>query len=194
MPRFLRSSKRNIFTCRAVHVDVGEVNGRVFANNSGIDFYPHFVRQREEQERRRYVKRVAFMLAFRVRRYLRLRIGLHMDQREALEHLTPFLFVGNNRYRTSGPEIGTRAKLDGGRLWVCTAPRTVPENFLCTALSTVLGRAVEQQLNIFETEEISVQPGTKRVNMATDGEVTVMDAPLHFVIRPHALMVVVPTR
>ena len=25
---------------------------------------------------------------------------LHMDEAEALEHLTPFFFVGNNRYQT----------------------------------------------------------------------------------------------
>ena len=85
-------------------MDVGEVNGRVFVNNSGVGFYPHFVRQREEQEKHGHIKRVAFMLALRavVRRYFRLRMKVHMDEAEALEHVTPFLFVGNNRYQTSG--------------------------------------------------------------------------------------------
>ena len=58
-----------------------------------------------------------------VRRYFRLRIEAHMDRTEALERVTPFLFVGNNRYQTSGREIGTRARLDSGRLWICTAQR-----------------------------------------------------------------------
>ena len=30
---------------------MGEVNGRVFVNNSGIGVYTHLVRQREEQQR-----------------------------------------------------------------------------------------------------------------------------------------------
>ena len=56
------------------------------------------------------------MLALRsvMRRYFRLRMKLHMDQAEALEHVTPFLFVGNNRYQTAGLEIGTRSRLDSG--------------------------------------------------------------------------------
>ena len=62
-------------------------------NNSGLGFYPHFVRQREEQERRGHVKRVAFMLALHavVRRYFRPRINVHLDEAEALEHVTPLL-------------------------------------------------------------------------------------------------------
>ena len=35
---------------------------------------------------------------------------VHMDQAEALEHVTPFLFVGNNRYQTAGLKIGTRSR------------------------------------------------------------------------------------
>jgi YegS/Rv2252/BmrU family lipid kinase len=194
IPTNLETAVRNIFTGHVVNVDVGEVNGRVFVNNSGIGFYPHFVRQREEQERRGYVKPMAFMLALRsiVRRYFRLRMKVHMDQKEALEQVTPFLFVGNNRYKISGPEIGTRSQLDAGRLWVCTAPRTARRNFVRTALSALFGRDAEQELNAFETKEISVQPGTKRVNVSTDGEVSVMDAPLHYIIRPHALRLIVP--
>jgi len=194
IPQNLKAAVRNIFTGRAVSVDVGEVNGRVFVNNSGIGFYPHFVRQREEEERRGRVKRVAFILALRsiVRRYFRLRIKLHMDQEEALEHVTPFLFVGNNRYQTSGLEIGTRPKLNNGRLWVCTAPSAAHRNLLQIALSALLGRDAEQKLNAFEAEEIWVQPETGRVNVSTDGEVSLMESPLHYISRPQALRVIVP--
>ena len=119
VPLNLEAAVYNLFTGKIRNVDVGEVNGRVFVNNSGIGFYPHFVRQREELERRGHVKRVAVLLAVRavLRRYFRLRMKLHMDEAEALEHLTPFLFVGNNRYQTSGLDIGTRLNLDSGRLW-----------------------------------------------------------------------------
>jgi len=196
VPRSLEGAVRNVFTGQVVEVDVGEVNGRIFVNNSGIGFYPHFVRVREEQERLGHPKRVAFMLALHslVRRYFRLRINVHMRKAEALEHVTPFLFVGNNRYRTSGFEIGTRAGLDSGRLWVCTAPQTGRENFLRVAFRTLMGRAIDQELHAFETEQICVQPETARINVSTDGEVSVMDTPLHYRIRPRALRVVVPTK
>ena len=175
-------------------MDVGEVNGRVFVNNSGVGFYPHFVRQREEQERHGHIKRLAFMLALRamIRRYFRPRMKVHMNQAEALEHVTPFLFVGNNRYRTSGLQIGTRPKLNSGRLCVCTTPTSGRRNVISVAMRTLAGRATDQELNAFETEELWVEPGTERVNVSTDGEVSIMDAPLHYRIRPHALGVVVP--
>jgi len=194
IPQKLEAAVRNIFTGRVSIVDVGEVNGRIFVNNSGVGFYPHFVRQREEQERHGHVKRVAFLFALRsvVRRYFRLRIKVHMDQAEALEHVTPFLFVGNNRYQTSGLEIGTRSRLDSGQLWVCTASRTDRQNVLRIALRTLVGRATDQELSAFEVNEIWVQPGTERVNVSIDGEVSVMNAPLHYRVRPRALRVVVP--
>jgi len=81
--------------------------------------------------------------------------------------------------------------LDAGRLWVCTAPRTGRQNFVRTALSALAGRP-DEGLHVLEVEDISVEPGTPRVNVSTDGEVSVMSAPLHYRIRPQALGVLVP--
>jgi diacylglycerol kinase family enzyme len=149
IPLSLAAAVRNLFTGQISKVDVGEVDGRVFVNNSGVGFYPHFVRQREEQEKHKHVKRLAFMLALRsvIQRYFRLRMKVHMDQAEALEHATPFLFVGNNRYRTSGLQIGTRPELNSGRLWVCTAPTSGRRNVISVAMRTLAGRATDQELN-----------------------------------------------
>ena len=60
-------------------------------------------------------------------------------------------------------------------------------------MRTLVGRATDQELNAFEAEDLWVEPGTARVNVSTDGEVTVLDAPLRYRIRPHALGVVVPS-
>jgi len=194
VPVNLEAAVRNLFIGRAIKVDVGEVNGRIFVNNSGIGFYPHFVRQREEQERHGHIKRIAFMLALRsvVRRYFRLRMRARMGRAQALEQVTPFLFVGNNRYRTSGLGMGTRPALDSGRLWVCMSSSPGGRHVIRTTLKTLLRRESDEDLNAFEAEELSVEPGTVRVNVSTDGEVSVMNAPLHFRIRPRALAVIVP--
>ena len=194
VPLSLEAAVRNIFTGRVTNVDVGEVNGRVFVNNSGVGLYPHLVREREEEQRHGHVKWVAFVLAVGsvLRRYSRLRVRLHMDEAEALARVTPFLFVGNNRYEIAGLEIGRRTSLDSGRLWVCTAQRTGRRNLLRMALRALIGRVTDRELNAFEVEEIWVQTGTPRVNVSTDGEVNLLDAPLHYRIRPHALGVVVP--
>ncbi len=196
VPLGLEAAVRNVFTGQVTKVDVGEVNGRVFVNNSGIGLYPHIVRQREEEQRHGHVKWVAFVLAVSsvLRRYAQLRVRLHMDEAEALARITPFLFVGNNRYEISGLEIGRRTSLDSGRLWVCMTPRTGRRNLVRMALRALMGRVTDHELNAFEAEEIWVQTATPWVNVSTDGEVSVMDAPLHYRIRPHALGVVVSAR
>jgi hypothetical protein len=57
-----------------------------------------------------------------------------------------------------------------------------------------VGRETDQELNAFEVEELWAEPGTARVNVSTDGEVSIMDAPLHYRIRHHALDLIVPMR
>ena len=196
IPLNLEDAVRNVFSGQVVKVDVGEVNGRVFVNNSGIGVYPHLVRQREEQQRHGHRKWLAFVLAVgaALRRYSRLRVKLHLSEAEALARLTPFLFVGNNRYEVAGLEIGRRLSLTSGRLWVCTAPGAGRRNLIGMAWRTLTGHASDHELNGVEVEEIWVRSPTPWVNVSTDGEVSLMAAPLHYRIRPGALGVLLPTR
>ena len=196
VPLDLESAVRNVFTGQVTKVDVGEVNGRVFVNNSGVGIYPHIVRQREEEQHHGHLKWVAFVLAVGsvLRRYSRLRVRVHMNEAEALARVTPFLFVGNNRYEVTGLEIGRRMSLDSGRLWVCMTPHAGRRNLVRMALRALMGRVTDHELNAFEVEEFWVHLETRWVNVSTDGEVNVMNAPLHYRIRPRALGVVVPVR
>ena len=116
--------------------NVGEVHGHVFVNNSRIGFCPGFVLQREERER---------ALRSVVRRYFRLRMKVQMDQGE---HVTPFLFVGNNQYQTAGLKIGTRLGTHG-------AAYPWPVRADCSG--TLVGRETDQALNTLEVKEIWVQ-------------------------------------
>jgi diacylglycerol kinase family enzyme len=194
IPLDLEDAVRNFFTGQVVKVDVGEVNGRVFVNNSGIGVYPHIVREREAQQRHGHRKSVAFVIAVGavLRRYARLRVRLHLSEAEALARLTPFLFVGNNKYEVAGLEIGRRLSLTSGRLWVCTAPRAARRNLIAMAWRTLTDRVSEHELNTIEVEEFWVDAATPRISVSTDGEVSLMTAPLHYRIRPGALGVVVP--
>jgi len=194
IPLDLEAAVRNFFTGRVVKVDVGEVNGRVFVNNSGIGVYPHLVREREAQQRHGHAKPVAFVIAVGavLRRYSRLRVRLHLSEAEALARLTPFLFVGNNKYEVAGLEIGRRLSLTSGQLWVCTAPRPARRNLIGMAWRTLTGHVSDHELNAIEVEEIWVDAATPRISVSTDGEVSLMAAPLHYRIRPGALGVVLP--
>jgi diacylglycerol kinase family enzyme len=194
IPLDLAAAVRTTITGRVVKVDVGEVNGHIFINNSGTGPYPYIVRQREEQQRLGHAKWVAFGLAIwaAARRYYRLRVKLQLDEADAHARLTPFLFVGNNRYEITGLEIGRRASLQSGRLWVCMPPAPTRRGLVWTALRGLTGRATDRDLHAFETVEFWVQANTPRMNVSRDGEVSVMEAPLHYKIRPGALGVLVP--
>lgn len=193
VPLHLEDAIRNLFTGRVARVDVGEVNGRVFVNNSGIGVYPHIVREREAQQHHGHSKPVAFVIAVAavLRHYARLRVRLHLSEAEALARLTPFLFVGNNRYEVSGFELGRRTRLTSGRLWVCTAPRASRRNLIGMAWRSLTGRG-GGELNAIEVEEFGVDAATPRLTVSMDGEVSLMAAPLHYRIRPGALGVVLP--
>ncbi|HUO94770.1 MAG TPA: diacylglycerol kinase family protein [Steroidobacteraceae bacterium] len=194
IPLDLEDAVRNFFTGGVVKVDVGEVNGRVFVNNSGIGVYPHLVRQREAQQRRGHRKWLAFLIAVGavLRRYTRLRVRLHLSEAEALSRLTPFVFVGNNKYEVAGLQIGRRISLTSGRLWVCTAPRASRRSLIGMAWRTLRGHVGDDELRAIDVDEFWVDAATPRINVSMDGEVSLMASPLHYRIRPGALRVVLP--
>lgn len=62
IPLDLEQAVDNLISGSIVSVDVGEVNGYIFVNNSGIGLYPHLVRHREWYRRRGWSKGIAFFL------------------------------------------------------------------------------------------------------------------------------------
>ena len=177
-----------------IHVDVGEVNGRIFLNNSSIGFYPQIVQEREREQRQGYGKwRAAAHAAVRVlHRSRTLHVALSDDHDRRQSYDTPFVFVGNNRYTLAGLQIGTRAALDGGKLWLCAAPHAGRFKLLTLALKGLLGLVHDIDLAAFEIAETEVRLRQRRVIVATDGEVCEMQTPLRYRTRPGALRVVVP--
>lgn len=194
IPLELEAAVANIFTGQVARIDVGQVNGRPFLNNSSLGLYPTIVRQREEQQRQGHGKWLAFVEAtlFALRRYSRVYVSLQVNQQHQKADETPFVFVGNNRYESSGLHIGERERLDTGRLWVYRAPHATRLVLFRLALQALAGRNSPRDLKIFDAAEFWVGSRNKRLSVATDGEVTTLDTPLHYRILPRALSVIVP--
>jgi YegS/Rv2252/BmrU family lipid kinase len=187
---------RNVCEGRVARVDVGEVNGRVFINNSSLGIYPRIVRRREKLQRRgRSGKWAAsFRAALAVlRRYPFLRVRLKADGREIVRE-TPFLLVGNNEYEIERFQIGARRRLDAGRLSLYVAHRTGRLRLLGFAVRALFGRLRQaKDFDALCAQEIWVETRRpKRLPVATDGEVNVMTTPLHYRVLPGALRVIVP--
>lgn len=175
-----------------VAVDVGEVNGRVFINNSSIGIYPDIVLDREQQRRRLgRGKWPALLVACLnvLRRHPSLRAELQV-QGERLLRRSPFVFIGNNRYEVEGFAIGRRAALDAGRLSLYMAHHGGRFGLLRLAVLALLHRLRQaEDFEMLEAAELVIRPARRRIRVAADGEVLVMQGPLHYRIRPGALRV-----
>ncbi|MDC8760042.1 diacylglycerol/lipid kinase family protein [Janthinobacterium fluminis] len=195
IPLALDEAIANLARGVPVKVDVGEVNGRVFLNNSSLGLYPDIVRDREKQQRRLgRGKWLAFgwaaMTALRRYPFLDVRLQLNGGQRA---RSTPFVFIGNNEYLMQGLNIGERARLDCGLLSLYVAQRPGRLGLLRMALHALFGRLAQlQDFDVLATRELAIHTHHKRLRVATDGEVTVMATPLHYRIRVAALRVLVP--
>ena len=176
-------------------VDVGQVNDRVFINNSSIGLYPSIVEEREALRRQGHRKWPAMAIAtFRVlRRYRGVTVRIDVDGRRRTWR-TPFVFVGNNEYAIDGIRLGARARLDQGKLFVYLAPRTRTRDLPMLLAKALIGRA--SQSGAFEivpaTELTHRHRQGRRLRVAVDGEVMTMSTPLTYRTRPRALQVVVP--
>jgi diacylglycerol kinase family enzyme len=194
IPLDLEPAVINVLKGRTVRIDVGEVNGKPFLNNSSLGLYPAIVHQREKAQRAGDGKWWAFGKAIvrALRHYPKLYVTLQTSDGSRTENQTPFVFIGNNRYEVCGFEIGKRTRLDEGRLWVYRAPRASRTGLLRLALRAILGGHQRGQLEIIATKECRIDAGGKRVRVATDGEVHLLESPLDYRTIPKALKVIVP--
>jgi YegS/Rv2252/BmrU family lipid kinase len=180
---------------RRASVDLGEVNGETFLNNSSIGIYPDVVRDRTRQQRKLgRSKRAAMIWAIlaSVRRAPLLAMRLELDGKTR-QCSAPFVFVGNNDYLMNGFRIDRREKLDTGLLSVYTTRRSTPAGLYRLALRAIFHRL--RQAEDFSAESVrhlTVDLPHKRVLVSIDGEVRAMETPLEYRILPGALSVMVP--
>jgi diacylglycerol kinase family enzyme len=195
LPLDLAEAVKTIAARRTIKVDVGQVNGRTFLNNSSIGIYPDIVVEREALQRQGYRKWTAFIVAIAkiVRHHRGLVVKITAEHSDEAVR-TPFLLVGNNEYQTEGVHLGARARLNGGRLSAYLAPRLHARELPKLFALALAGRTRESHIfESFVARELRVEtPGKHSLRVAIDGEVASIATPLRYRIRPLALRVIVP--
>jgi len=178
---------------QAREVDVGEVNGRVFINNSSVGLYPRMVWERDVEQRRGRSKWTAFGLAMlRTWKSYRTITAHLMAGGKAAVVRTPFIFVGNNQYIAEGFQLGGRSRLDEGKLSIYMAPECGRFEILSLPLRALtLGLGADAPFAAFQANTVRVDVGSPRVIVALDGEVAMMTSPLLYRARPRGLKVLV---
>ena len=175
-------------------IDVGEVNGEIFINNSSIGIYPYLVLDRDRRRAHQGLSKwpSMFLAALRTMRNLplrRLRIRAE-DWQDAVR--SPCVFIGNNRYDLKGPSFGSRDRLDAGELCLCVAKQESRLGLLWLGAKCVAGTVGQDDLQILALPALEVDARRKRLLVACDGEIQFMRTPLRYRTRPGALRVFAP--
>jgi YegS/Rv2252/BmrU family lipid kinase len=195
IPQDLSDAVKTIVDGNVRLVDMAEVNGQTFVNNSSIGLYPRIVLRREEQQRLGRGKwRAAFWAAlqmFRLSPFLKVRIEV---EGKSYLRKTPFVFVGNNEYEMELYNIGRREELDDGELSVYFLHRGGRWGVTLLLFHTLFGGL--RQWKDFEevsTTAVTIQTRRRKLHVALDGEVRTIRTPLEYRTLPKALKVIVPT-
>ncbi len=179
-----------------MRVDIGDVNGRTFINNSSLGLYPDIVRDRERQRRR--IGRgkwsaLLFASLHAAHRYPVLQLRIEVDG-QPITRKSAFVFIGNNRYTMEGFEIGERARIDEGALSLYVTQRMGRFGLLALAIRALLRRLRQaRDFDMVTATTLVVDTPGRHMRVATDGEVTLMETPLNYRIRPGALRVIAPS-
>ncbi len=195
IPLDLREAVVCFANCAPHPVDLGEVNGLLFINNSSIGAYPEIIEEREGQrEQRRIPKWLGNVIGLVkvLRHWPLMHVRLDLDTR-SFWRTTPFVFVGNNEYKFSPGKERMRGRLDAGELCVFTIRA---RNFwslvrlLCLSFRNRLDQARD-----FESHfgpELTIHSHRKHLRVSRDGELCRLQSPLRYRVRAGELLVFRP--
>jgi YegS/Rv2252/BmrU family lipid kinase len=176
-------------------VDVAEMNGRIFINNSAIGLYPLMVIDRDLQRKRLgRSKRLAMIVAsFRTLvRFNHQRLTLTVnDEKERVD--TPLLFVGNNDYRLDIGRPGQRESVEDGTLSVFVMRKKTRTGFIAASIRALFDRVRDDDMvRIENVQRLRVSSRRSVLAVSLDGEVVGAAPPLDYRIRQKALRVIAP--
>lgn len=195
IPQSLGGAVRTIASGQPIEIDLAEVNGRLFINNSSIGLYPKMVIRRERQQQKLGRGKWAAALWASVRIFRTspfLRVEIELDGK-VFERRTPFVFVGNNEYEMDLYNIGRRRRLDSGKLSLYFLHRQGRWGLVVLAWKTATRQLRQwKDFEAVETEHVIVRKKRRRARVAIDGETMIMSTPLEYRILPKAMKVIVP--
>ena len=195
LPLSLPEAVQVIANGRTSAIDVGEVNGRPFVNNSSIGAYPRAVEQRENLRRKYRVPKMLAMSFALLQVFAESRLlwaTMQLDS-ERIQVVSPFIFIGNNQYDLKGPGGPFRSSLSEGTLSVFSGECHGLADFFHMLWLSLRGR-VEQSglLHAYSATGATISLKRPHVRVSTDGEIWRAETPLNYLIRPAALEVFVP--
>ncbi|HYN21804.1 MAG TPA: hypothetical protein VE078_12655 [Thermoanaerobaculia bacterium] len=176
-------------------LDVGEVNGEVFVNNSVLGLYPPVVklrdRVRREKRRGKWVATAAALLTL-LPRHPPLWIHIRAEGRELVRE-TRFAFIGNNEYEMNAFTYGARSRLDSGSLYLYISRSQSRLGLIgLILLGLVRDLKATDRFECVAVPEVEIAMKERSVLVYLDGEVMRLETPLRYRTRVRDLRVILP--
>lgn len=176
-------------------IDVGEVNGHIFLNNSFIGLPPMVTERRQSLRGRPLVERLRgyAALPLEVGRSLR-RLALVIDDQDtARVHRALTVVVSNNAYSEGASLIPKRPSLKEGRLGLYISKHRNLRQTVWLLMRASLGLwKGDPDLEASEVTKLTIRTNNSRLRVVNDGELLWLETPLRYSIRPKALTVLMP--
>jgi len=177
-------------------LDLGEVNGRLFVNNSTLGVYPRIIRYREHLRKNRHINKwaaFAYAAARMIPNHEPHSLRLTINGGRAISTSTPFVFIGRSDGKLGSLSLIRGEKPRDGELSVFLVHARPGLSLLRLAARALVWRLSEADgVEIFRAEDIFIEGDDQRLHVAMDGEVVPLRTPLHYRVRRRALRVARP--
>lgn len=197
IPEDPREAFRLIFTGEVRPVRLGEINDHVFLINASLGLYAKAIREREMRTDRWGRNRIVVIISTIMSFFSKHRL-LNVDlvtagQVQSLR--TPMIFIGNNalQLRDLAMDVARCMKKD---LLAVVLMKKITKLELVRVIFRGIFKTIEKEerLDSFCVDSLTIHTHKQRQMVALDGEMFVMNSPLHVRARPKALKMVLPPR
>lgn len=184
IPQSIPDALQYFKSAKKTRIDVGQIDGKTFINNSSIGFYSDSLFERDEHEKA-YGKWPA-MITSTLKAFLRYRT--YKVTINGKQYSTPLIFVGNNKYVVRGLTF-QRSSLTDGTLSVYIVRGESRLNLFIAFMSLLRGQKnMPKKLKSFTTKEVTIT--TKHpLRVSRDGEYEKMPSPLRYKIQESSLRI-----
>jgi diacylglycerol kinase family enzyme len=180
---------------RVRHVDIGEINGRIFLNNTGFGLYARMLERREHDKRRfgrsrvvAFVSGMRCLLSSHPLYAIELVADGHTERR-----LTTTLFFGCNALQLEHFNVAAAECLRQQKLAVLLLKLRSRWEVTVAACAALAGRLdAVGTTDAFCASHLRVQTRRRVSKVVIDGEIILLRPPLDVTLRPGALQVFAP--
>lgn len=193
LPLDLESCVKVIINGKSSKVDVGEVNGNIFLNNSSIGLYPKTVRRRKLYSSLGKWLAMTIALLKTLKRFPIYKVTFYFNDQEC-HVVTPLVFISNNEYKLELLNLTQRTKLTDGQLYLYINDSNTRLEFFKLVLSLILHKKkkILGKFHISKTQHCLLEVDKKNLDVAVDGEVMHLTNPLQYRIHKQYLTVKLP--